>query len=200
MILLLLAAQAATPATSSAPATSSWSLLQPVKNEPCVQRPKGAASGRPGGRIDDSGSEKTTGGVADAGKADDIVVCGQPVASQKLPYPDEVTPNGPTPVNRELTGTGALAAEGTPCAARAGGCQVGVDVFGGATQIIRTLQRVVAPGSCCEDPGEGRDFLRLGKDVVHGIGRIGAKKPDKSNRVAIAMEDAPVSTEGKILP
>ena len=57
----------------------------------------------------------------------DIVVCGHPDAiSPRLPLRDDRgPPDHAAPVNPEATGAGALAAEGTPCAAHIGGCQVG---------------------------------------------------------------------------
>lgn len=177
MILLLLAAQAATP-QSPAPAPSeprSWSILAPVANEPCVpDRERGP---------------------------DDIVVCGQPLPAQALPYPQEVVLDRPAPSNPELSGTGAMNAEGgIPCGAHVGGCPTGMDVFGAGTALVRLAQKAVAPGSCCEAPGEGTNPALLLKDMVGGVAHAFKKKPDKSNRVAIPLDDAPVSTEGKIGP
>ena len=171
MILLLLAAQAATVPAVPAPAPTRFSILQPVGSEPCVRR--GA-----------DGKDKTD--------PSDIVVCGAPIPSQKLPYPGEVVPDGPVPVNPYLRGTGALEAESnTPCAARQKGCTTGIDIFGGGTQIVRMIQKVVAPDSCCERPGEGSSFVMLAGDMAKGVGRAFRKKPDKSKRVAIALDDAP---------
>ncbi|WP_425230565.1 hypothetical protein [Sphingomonas sp.] len=57
----------------------------------------------------------------------DVVVCGESTATtQRLPYRDEIVPDGPVPSNPLVNGRGALAAEGTPCAALMSGCQVGV--------------------------------------------------------------------------
>ena len=57
----------------------------------------------------------------------DIVVCGRPDAiSPRMPLRDDRgPPDHPVPVNPEATGTGALGAEATPCAAHIGGCTVG---------------------------------------------------------------------------
>lgn len=177
MILLLLAAQAAPIASAPDAAPTRFSILVPIASEPCVRRGKdGKLSADPS----------------------DIVVCGKPLPSQKLPYPNEAVPDGPVPVNPYLNGTGALAAESTPCAARQKGCTVGVDIFGGGTQIVRMIQKVVAPDSCCERPGEGSDFIMLAGDVAKGVGKAFRKKPDKSKRIAIAL-DAPPPT-GAILP
>lgn len=61
----------------------------------------------------------------DAGK--DVVVCGRADAiSPRLPMRDDRgPPDHPMPSNPYMTGAGALAAENTPCAVRAGGCVVG---------------------------------------------------------------------------
>jgi hypothetical protein len=144
MILLLLAAQAAT-IVSTKPKAESWSILAPVANEPCGSRYDGEA------------------------KPDDIIVCAQPLPSQKLPYPDEVVPDGPTPSNRDLTGRGALAAENAPCATRMQGCTVG---FGPP----------IAP------------IIAGAVDVAK---RVFAKKPDKTGRVPIELDEAPT---GRLLP
>lgn len=178
MILLLLAAQVATsPAAAPEPAPTRFSILQPIANEPCVRRGKdGKALNGP----------------------DDIVVCGKPLPSQALPYPNEAVPKGPVPSNPYLRGTGSLALESSPCASLSGGCQTGIDFFGGGTKIVRLIQKIVAPSSCCEDPGEGADPGRLAVDAVKGVGKAFRKKPDKSQRVAIAL-DAPPPT-GTILP
>jgi hypothetical protein len=138
-----------------------------VANEPCVRRGK---------TVD----------------PDDIVVCGKPLPSQKLPYPNEVVLNEPKPSNPYLTGSGALAVEdSTPCSSVQRGCTTGVDIFGGGTQVVRLIQKVVAPDSCCERPGEAKDIGMLAGDVAHGVGRMFKKKPDKTGRVAISLDDAP---------
>lgn len=180
MLLLLLAAQVATPAPATAPpaAPTKFSILQPVATEPCAKR-----------------------GSVPASEADDVVVCGRPLPSQTLPYPDEVVLDEPRPSNPDRSGIGALAVEdGTPCSAVQSGCTTGIDIFGGGTQVVRFIQKVVAPDSCCERPGEASDLGMLAGDVAHGVGRLFRKKPDTSNRVAIPLDDAPVSTAGKILP
>ena len=170
MILLLLAAQAAVPAAPTEPVK--FSILQPVANEPCVPRGKDKAA-----------------------KDSDIVVCGHPLPSQKLPINEPAERTGANP---DMTGVGAMNAEGTPCNARQGGCQTGVDIFGGGTAAVRLVQKIVAPSSCCEAPGEATNIALLGKDIVKGVGKAFRKKPDKSNRVAIDL-DAPPPT-GRVLP
>ncbi|WP_242139961.1 hypothetical protein [Sphingomonas sp. TREG-RG-20F-R18-01] len=175
MLLLILAAQVATSAPvaplsapSSAPSKPAWSILEPVGTEPC--KPHDGATAKP----------------------DDIIVCGNPLPSQALPYPNEVVLDRPKPSNPYMTGAGALAVEDSaPCATMQHGCGGGVQFFTGGTQVVRLVQKLVSPGSCCEDPGEATDPMRLGKDIAHGIGGVFRKKPDKSGRVPIALEDEP---------
>ncbi|MEG3175904.1 hypothetical protein U1872_06655 [Sphingomonas sp. RB3P16] len=174
MMLLLLAAQAATPAVAVPAAPTSFSILQTVPSEPCVRRGKA---------VDPT----------------DIIVCGKPLPLQKLPYPDEVVLNRPKPSNPDMTGIGAMAVAGSsPCATMQGGCAGGIDFFGGGTQVVRLIQKVVSPDSCCERPGEAKDLGMLAGDVAHGVGKMFKKKPDKSGRVAIALDDTP--RESVILP
>jgi len=125
----------------------------------------------------------------------DVVVCGNTVReSPSLPLPAERgPPDKPIPSNPDMTGAGALAAENTPCAAVQRGCQVGVNVFAAGTGAVRLVQKVVAPNSCCEAPGEATDFGLLAKDVVGGVKRAFARKPDKSKRVTIPLDDGPAS-------
>ena len=97
LALLLQVAPAAPPVTSasSAPPAESFSILA----QPCAP-------------IERDGRE--------------VVVCGSDLStSQRLPLPGEIVPNRPVPSNPYKTGTGALAAEATPCAATQWGCQVG---------------------------------------------------------------------------
>ncbi len=99
---------------------------------------------------------------SDDGK--DVVVCAQRDQQQRLPLRDQRgDPEGPVASNPELTGRGALAAEATPCAAHQGGCQVG---FG--PPIVPIVAALVGA-------------------VKSGL----AKRPDKSNRVAIPLDDVP---------
>lgn len=122
--------------------------------------------------------------------ADQIVVCGKDVNAPRLPLPAERgPPDRPMPSNPDRTGIGALNAVETPCAARVGGCQVGVDIFGAATTLVRGVGKVVSPDSCCEEPGESRNFFKLIGDAGKGVGRAFKKKPDKSNRVPIDLND-----------
>ncbi|MES2057399.1 MAG: hypothetical protein V4564_15805 [Pseudomonadota bacterium] len=142
MILLALLLQAA-PAPEEKPvaadAPQSWSILVPVANEPC----------RP------------------AAKGDDILVCADPLPSQRLPLPDEAVPDGPRPSNPNRTGAGALAASTAPCATEMRGCTVG---FG--PPIMPIVQGLVG----------------LAQGAL-------ARHPDKSGRVPIPLDDpAPVAT------
>lgn len=179
MVLLFLAAQVATPVPAAAPtsAPTAFSILQPVPDEPCARR---------GRKSDDP---------------DDIVVCGgKALPLQKLPYPEEIVPDSPQPSNPYLRGTGSLALEATPCSARSGGCGGGIDLFGAGTTLVRLVQKAVAPSSCCEREGEATNVVMLASDAVKGVGRALRRKPDKSGRIPIPLDDAPVSTEGKLLP
>ncbi|WP_333573103.1 hypothetical protein [Sphingomonas sp.] len=121
---------------------------------------------------------------------DQVVVCGKGTPPPRLPLPGERgPPDRPMPSNPDRTGIGALNAVDTPCAARVGGCQVGVDVFGGATALVRGVGKLIDPNSCCEEPGESRNFFKLVGDAGKGVGRAFRKKPDKSNRVPIDLND-----------
>ena len=168
MIALALALQAV--ATAPAPAPERFSILVPVTNQPCTR----------------------------SQAPDEIVVCADPLPSQTLPLPAEAVSTGPVPVNRDVTGMGALRAEATPCAGRVGGCQTGVDIFGMGTALIRGVQKLVAPNSCCEEPGEGTSAGKLVVDAVSGIGKLGKRKPDTAARVPIDLGE-PVTT-GRVSP
>ena len=177
MLPILLAAQVATAAPAPSAATpTTFSILQPIADEPCVRR----------------GVKGTS--------PDDIVVCGKPLPSQKLPYPNEVVLDEPRPSNPDLRGTGALALEASPCASVSGGCGTGIDLIGAGVQLVRLAQKAVSPRSCCERPGEATDPVMLASDIVGGVKRGLRRKPDESKRIAIPMVDAPVDTAAKILP
>jgi hypothetical protein len=121
---------------------------------------------------------------------DQIVVCGKGVDAPRLPLPEERgPPDRPMPSNPDRTGIGALNAVSTPCAARVGGCQVGVDIFGAATTLVRGVGKVIDPNSCCDEPGESTNFFKLVGDAGKGVGRAFKRKPDKSNRVPIDLND-----------
>lgn len=175
MLLLLLAAQSAGPAVAP-PAPTSFSILQPVPDEPCVRR----------------GTKGT--------HPDDIVVCGKPLPSQALPYPNEVVLDEPRPSNPDLRATRALDLSTPSCAAVQSGCTTGVNIFRGATQMVRLVQKAIAPSSCCERPGEASDLGMLLGDAAHGVGRAFRKKPDTSRRVSIPLEDPPIDTASRIKP
>lgn len=121
---------------------------------------------------------------------DQIVVCGKGVDAPRLPLPEERgPPDRPRPSNPDRTGIGALQASSAPCSARMEGCTVGVDIFGAATTLVRGVGKVISPDSCCEEPGESTNFFKLVGDAGKGVGRAFKKKPDKSNRVPIDLND-----------
>ena len=140
MIIALLLAQAVPAAGTSKPANESWSILEPIPNEPCRR----AATG-------------------ENDRQSDIVVCGQPLPSQSLPYPNEVIPKGPVPSNPELRAVGALNATDNPCPTRLGGCQVGF----------------------------GPPVMPILAGAVDLAKRAFARKPDKTGRVPIPLDEAP---------
>jgi len=166
-ILLALQAAAAAAAPAAAPTVPQrFSILAPAATGPC--RPRG-----PGG------------------PDDDILVCAA-ADPLRLPLPAERGPPGrPVASNPNLDGLGAMAAGADPCAARQGGCQVGVDILGMGTAAVRLVQKLVAPESCCEDSGEATNPFRLVADAVNGTRKAARGKPDKSNRVAIDLSDPP---------
>jgi len=134
---------AAVPQASAADTPERFSILVPVANESCVRHVDGK----------------------------DIVVCGNPLPSQTLPYPEEIVPDSPVPSNPYKSGTGALAAESTPC----------------------PISR-----SCVV--GFGPPLVPMIKGAADLAKKAFAKKPDKTGRVAIPLDDTPPSTEGKLLP
>ena len=128
--------------------------------------------------------------------ADEILVCGEGEASQRLPLADSAPPDRPMPGNPDRSGIGALALTDAPCATRSEGCTTGIDLFGGGTFLIRAVGKLIDPDSCCEEPGESRNFFKLAGDVGSAVGKAFKKKPDKSNRIPIALDDpAPASAE-----
>ena len=136
-MLLAIMLQAAAPAPA-APPPERFSILVPVSPQPCPPRSEKPAEG------------------------DDVVVCATDLPAQALPYPQEYVYPGPRPSNPYANGEGALAAQGTPCAAAQGGCQVG---FG---------QPLVAAA--------------VGA-LVGAVKDATAKKPDKRGRVPIDISE-----------
>lgn len=169
MLLLALMLQVTADAPAVEPAPQRFSILAPVANQPCVRQ----------------------------GTGDDVIVCADPLPAQALPLPGEAVSTRPVPVNREMNGRGALAAQVTPCGVAIGGCQTGVDLFGAATGAIRSVQKLVAPGSCCED-GEGTNPALLVRDMAHGVTGLFRGKPDTSNRVPIPLDEP--SLQGRVRP
>ena len=114
---------------------------------------------------------------AAAASGRDVVVCGNdPAGTQRLPYPDQVVPDHPVASNPYRTGSGALAAEGTPCAATQGGCQVG---FG------PPIMPMVAAG------------VRGIKNALASNREAKARARDGNRRQPIDLGDAP---QGKLEP
>lgn len=96
------------------------------------------------------------------GEEGEVVVCATDLPDQTVPFPQEYIYSGPRPSNPDLSGTGAMAATGTPCAASQSGCQVG---FG---------QPIVAAAV--------NGLVGLVKDAT-------ARKPDKRGRVPIDISE-----------
>lgn len=120
--------------------------------------------------------------------ASDVLVCGSRDADAF---------EGPAPgrgANREMSAANALALQSTPCAARVGGCQVGFNILGPPTMLVRIIQKLVKPSSDCCEGGDATNPLSLVRDVAKGVKGAAAGKVDKSNRVAIPLDDpAPVA-------
>ncbi len=106
------------------------------------------------------------------GDKDDIIVCGapDPQASLRLPDPDSVPSKGPMKSNPYMTGSGALAAMDTPC------------------PISRNC--VV---------GAGPPLIPMIKGAVDVAKRAFRKKPDKSRRTTIPLDDSDAPT-GRLEP
>lgn len=126
-------------------------------------------------------------------KPEEILVCGRGAQPDpRLPLPGERgPPDRPMPSNPDVTGIGALNASNAPCATRSEGCTTGINVFGMGTALIRGIGKVIDPGSCCEEPGEATNPVKLVGDAIGGVGRAFRKKPDKTGRVAIDLNDLP---------
>lgn len=128
----------------------------------------------------------------------EIVVCAAP-DKPRLPLPDE---RGPPDGPRRPTGDPRAALDaGDPGACALRGCQVGVDILGAGTAAIRLVGKLIDPDSCCERPGESTSPGMLIGDAVGGLKRAFGRKPDKSGRLAISLDDPPrISSEGRLLP
>ena len=103
-----------------------------------------------------------------SGDPDDIIVCSRGPDGQRLPLPDERAPPNGAGANRERTGVGALALQSTPCAATQWGCTVGF----------------------------GPPIMPIVAGAVSAVKSAFAKHPDKSNRVAIPLDDPAAATAG----
>jgi hypothetical protein len=116
-------------------------------------------------------------------KAGEIVVCGKK---------DQNAFEGPPAgrgANLDLSGMRALELESTPCAARVGGCQVGFNILGPPTMLVRAVQKLVNPDSDCCEGGDATNPLSLVRDAAKGVKRAFTAKPDRSNRIPIPLDD-----------
>ncbi|MCW3846183.1 hypothetical protein OF829_02960 [Sphingomonas sp. LB-2] len=171
----------------------------PVQDAPRIEEapdaPPGATLTRP--HVDADGTQRWSiladpcAAVTGDPTRDEIVVCGSAAAgSPRLPLPAERgPPDRPMPSNPYVTGRGALAATVPPCATLSQGCTTGIDLFGGATALVRLMGKAVDPGSCCETPGEATNPAGLIGDIASGIGRIFKRRPDRSKRIPIPLDD-----------
>lgn len=157
MILLLLLAQATTDVPAKPPGTETWSILLPIGGESRARRATAADGCVPAKDGNQEADSKQDGGRAAKDEGGDIIVCGQPLPSQTLPYPNEVIQNSPQPSNPYMTGIGALNAGVPPCP----GCD---------TETI---------------------YVPLAKEIVHGVKNAFRKRPDKTGRVPIDLDDQP---------
>lgn len=100
------------------------------------------------------------------GQPDDkgtIVVCGNGDTGNRLPLPDERDPAPGRGANPELSSVRALELQGTPCAARQGGCTVGF----------------------------GPPIVPMAIAAAKALKSAFTKKPDKRGRIAIQLDDPP---------
>jgi len=122
-------------------------------------------------------------------QAGEIVVCGSR---------DQNAFEGPAAgrgANRDMSGAQALALQSTPCAARVGGCQVGVNILGPPTMLVRAVQKLVNPnGDCCEGD-DATNPLSLLRDATKGVKGAFAGKVDRSKRVPILLDDPAIGAE-----
>ncbi|MBX3563370.1 MAG: hypothetical protein KF730_02220 [Sphingomonas sp.] len=133
----------------------------------------------------------------------ELLVCGEAATAAaqvpRLPLPEERgPPDRPMPSNPDVTGIDALRVSVPPCATLSQGCTTGVDLFGGATFLVRAVGKLIDKDSCCEEPGEATNFGGL----LHDIGKVFRKKPriDKSNRVPIPLDDPKPAEPGSATP
>ena len=160
--------------------------------------PAGQEAPRAGVQTDADGTQRWSilaDPCAGARAPDELLVCGQGEgAGQRLPLPAERGPRDrPMPGNPDASGAGALAMTSAPCATRSEGCTTGVDLIGGGTALVRLVGKLIDPDSCCEDPGESRDPVALVNDLGGVAKRTFGKKPDKSKRVPIPLDDLPAA-------
>jgi len=124
-------------------------------------------------------------------KPGEIVVCGR---REENGFEGPAAGRG---ANRDLSAANALALHTTPCAARVGGCQVGVNVLGPPTMLVRILGKLISPDNACCEGSDATNPLALIRDAAHGAGRTFAAKTDHSKRSPIALDDpAPAADVG----
>ena len=160
-------------AVTSAAAPERFSILAPVQTEPCKRQPPPTP--------------------------EEVVVCTTVIPTQRLPLPAERgPPDRPTPINPYLRPDVAMNATAAPCATVQGGCQIGVDMIGGGVAAVRLLGKLIDPNSCCDEPGQATNPVALVRDIAGSL--RGKKNVDKSNRVAIPLDDPPVPRVSATVP
>ncbi|MGA1798057.1 hypothetical protein VH567_04670 [Sphingomonas sp. 4RDLI-65] len=111
----------------------------------------------------------------------EIVVCGaKDNPEQRLPLPDERPPQDRP---RQPIGDPRAMLDNAGPVCPPGGC-TGVDLLTVPVVLIRGIGALIDPHSCCEN-NEGKDPMALVRD----IGSKFRKKPDKSNRVPIVLDE-----------
>jgi len=163
-------------------------LLLLVQEAPAPAGPPASAPSAPAADSPKVWSIKADPCASARTSTNDIVVCGNVAPSPRLPLPEERgPPDHPAPSNPDMTGTGALAATAPVCAAKIGGCPGGVDLFGGATFLVRAVGKAIDPNSCCDEPGEATNPAMLVRDIARMF-----KKKDKRPRIPIPLDDSPL--------
>lgn len=169
MILLALALQAATAAAEPAAA----------KPEPVQTRPDGSQSWS----IMSCETRAASGEIVVCGRRDQNQFDGPPVGRG---------------ANRDLSAATALALQAPPCAARVGGCQVGFNILGPPTMLVRVVQKLVNPNSECCEGSDATNPLSLVRDAARAMKKGPGKPVDTAGRVPIVLDDP--GPAGRIVP